>query len=182
MWERSKIFIRRAGTIILGISIILWALQTYPKSESDDPSVQSSQSFAGQIGKAIEPAIKPLGYDWRIGIGIVASFAAREVFVSAMAVTFSVEESDDDEATLRSLRDRLREAERPDASPVFTPLVCLSLMVFYVFALQCASTVAIVKRETNSWRWPIFQFAYMTATAYIAALIVYQGGRLLGYT
>ncbi|NNE90008.1 MAG: ferrous iron transporter B, partial [Verrucomicrobiales bacterium] len=182
MWTRSRIFLRRAGTIILGISILLWAAETYPKMPDAEPAEQQAQSFAGRMGKAIEPVIEPLGYDWRIGIGVVASFAAREVFVSAMRITFNVEEQDDEDVTFEKTRDTLANATRDDGSPLFTPLVCLSLMMFYIFALQCASTVAIVKRETNSWRWPIFQFAYMTAVAYLAALIVYQGGKLLGFS
>ncbi|MCB1231241.1 MAG: ferrous iron transport protein B [Verrucomicrobiae bacterium] len=183
MWERSRLFVRRAGTVILGISILLWAANTYPKSTDPDPAVQAENSFAGRIGHAIEPVIEPLGYDWRIGVGIVASFAAREVFVSAMRISFNVAEDDEDDAkSMGELRQKFRETTRDDGSPLFSPLTCLSLMVFYVFALQCASTVAVVRRETNSWRWPIFQFTYMTLTAYFAAMMVYQGGKLLGYT
>lgn len=181
MWERGKIFLRRAGTVILGISIILWALETYPKT-SDDPTEQLANSFAGKVGHAIEPLIEPLGYDWKIGIGLVTSFAAREVFVSAMAVTYHVEEGDDDDSTMQALLAKIQDAKRRDGTPVFTPLTCLSLLVFYVFAMQCMSTVAIVKRETNSWRWPLFQIGYMTAAAWIAAFMVYQGGKLLGFT
>ncbi len=180
MWDRSYVFVRRAGTIILGISIILWALQTYPKSGADDPATHAEQSYAGQIGRAIEPAIEPLGFDAKIGVGLVASFAAREVFVSAMSIAYSVDEEGDDAG--EELRDKLRGAKRDDGSPVFTPLTCLSLLVFFVFALQCMSTVAVVRRETNSWRWAIFQLAYMTGFAYLASLAVYQGGRLLGFS
>jgi len=181
MLSRAWIFLRRAGTIILGISIILWALQHYPKSGSEDKSVQQEQSFAGRIGKTIEPVIAPLGYDWRIGIGVLASFAAREVFVGAMQITFNVAEEDDEEKIFQLTRDRLAQAKRPDGTALFSPLVCVSLLVFFVFALQCISTVAITRRETNSWKWALFQFGYMTALAYFAALIVYQGGRLIGW-
>lgn len=181
MWERAKIFLRRAGTVILGISILLWALETYPKT-SDDPTEQLANSFAGKVGHAIEPLIEPLGYDWKIGIGLVTSFAAREVFVSAMAVTYHVQESEDEDTTMKALLTKIRDAKRTDGTPVFTPLTCLSLLVFYVFAMQCMSTVATVKRETNSWKWPLFQIGYMTAAAWIAAFIVYQGGHLLGFT
>ncbi len=180
MWDRAKQFLVRAGTVILGMSIILWALQTYPKSDSDDPAVQAEQSFAGQLGHAIEPVIEPLGYDWKMGVGLVASFAAREVFASSMAIAYGVDEEDEDAEA--KLRDKLRAAERDDGSPVFTTLTCLSLLVFFVFALQCLSTVAVVRRETGSWRWALFQLAYMTGFAYLAALAVYQGGRALGYT
>ena len=113
-----------------------------------------------------------------MGIGLLASFAAREVFVSTMSIVYSVEESDED---IQPLRDRLLAEKRPDGTPRYTPLVCLSLMVFFVFAMQCMSTLAIVKRETNGWKWPLFQLGYMTATAYVAALMVYQVGSALGF-
>ncbi len=177
LWERTRIFIRRAGTIILGISILIWAASNYPKSKSPDPAVQISESVAGKIGRGIEPLIAPLGYDWKIGIGLLASFAAREVFVGTMAIIYSVEEDEDN----RRLRARLLAEKKPDGSPRYTPLLCFSLMVFYVFAMQCMSTVAIVKRETNSWKWPLFQLGYMTAAAYLAALLVFQLGSALGY-
>lgn len=180
MLERALLFLRKAGTIILGISIVLWCLSTYPKSpESVSPSDAVAHSFAGHIGQALEPVIKPLGFDWRIGIGLIASFAAREVFVSSIAVVFSVDQGD--EEGLTPLRQALLAAEWPNGKPLFTPLVCFTLMVFYVFAMQCVSTMVIVKRETNSWRWPLFQLAYLTGTAYIVSLIVFQGGRLLGF-
>lgn len=179
MWERGSLFLKRAGTVILGLTILIWFASTYPKTDHADPSVQLANSYAGQAGHLIEPLIKPLGYDWKIGIGLITSFAAREVFVGTMAIVYAVESEDDED--LQPVRDRLRTETRPDGSPVYTPLVCLSLMVFYIFAMQCMSTVAIVRRETNSWRWPLFQLAYMTASAYGLALIVYQGGRLLGY-
>ncbi len=181
LWERTRIFIRRAGTIILGISILLWATATYPKSDSPDPSVRLSESIAGKVGHGMEPLIAPLGYDWKIGIGLLASFAAREVFVGTMGIIYSVEESDDDALSRNRLRDRLLAEKKSDGSPRYTPLLCLSLMVFYVFAMQCMSTVAIVKRETNSWKWPLFQLGYMTAAAYIGALLVFQIGSVLGY-
>ncbi|MGV3531849.1 MAG: ferrous iron transport protein B [Chthoniobacteraceae bacterium] len=180
MWERALIFLRRAGTIILALSIVLWALTTYPKPENPDatPAEASAYSIAGRLGHTIEPLIKPLGYDWKIGVGLIGSFAAREVFVSTMAIVYNVE--DDDENT-EPLRDTMRAEKRADGTPVFTPLVCIGLMVFYVLAMQCVSTLAIVRRETNSWRWPLFQLAYMTTLAYLGAFVVYQGGRLLGF-
>ena len=179
MLQRVKIFLRRAGTIILGISILLWFMMSYPKVEEGSATDQLSYSMAGRIGQAIEPIMKPLGFDWKIDIGVLASFAAREVFVSTMAIIYNVEGADPDNTG--RLVSVLRSQKREDGRPVFTPLTCISLMVFYVFALQCMSTVAVVKRETNSWRWPIFQLAYMTALAYTASLIVYQTGRFLGF-
>ena len=178
--NRAWIFIRRAGTVILGLSILLWAASTYPKLESGTKSEALAYSVAGRMGHAIEPVIKPMGADWKIGIGLVASFAAREVFVSTMSVVYSVEddeEADEDVATLR-LRDRLKQETWPDGRPVYTIPLCLSMMVLYAFAMQCLSTVAVVRRETQSWKWPLFQLAYMTGTAYVLAVAIYQITRL----
>jgi ferrous iron transport protein B len=177
MWERARLFLTRAGTVILGLSILIWAASTYPKSEGT-ASQQLANSVAGQAGHLIEPIIKPLGYDWKIGIGLISSFAAREVFVNTMSVVYSVESEDED---LQPLRQRLQGEKWDDGRPVYTPLVCLSLMVFYVFAMQCMSTIAIVRRETGGWKWPMFQLGYMTATAYVMSLLVYQIGRAMGY-
>jgi ferrous iron transport protein B len=181
MWERGSIFLRRAGTVILALSIVLWALATYPKPKdpATSPAEAIAHSFAGKMGHAIEPLIAPLGYDWKIGIGLIASFAAREVFVGTMSIVYAVES--DAQEDIAPLRDTMRAEKHRDGTPIFTPLVCLGLMVFYVLAMQCISTVAIVRRETNSWRWPLFQIAYMTALAWIGAFFVYQGGRLLGF-
>jgi ferrous iron transport protein B len=182
MLERSFLFLRRAGTVILGISIILWFLTAYPKHSDPEASAatQIEGSFAGSAGKLIEPVIEPLGFDWQIGIGLIASFAAREVFVSSMAVVFSA--GDDADESSSTLRQALLDAKWPDGRQLFTPLVCFTLMVFYVFAMQCISTIAIVRRETNSWVWPLFQVGYMTATAWLASFIVFQAGRALGFT
>ena len=180
MWERGMLFLRRAGTVILALSILLWALATFPKPANADatPAEALAHSIAGRMGHAIEPLIAPLGYDWKIGIGLIGSFAAREVFVSTMSIVYNVES--DDENT-EPLRDTMLAEKRADGRPVFTPLVCIGLMVFYVLAMQCISTVAIVRRETNSWFWPLFQIAYMTGLAWVGAFVVYQGGRLLGF-
>ncbi len=179
MLERAKIFLVRAGTVIFALSILLWALATYPKpADGSDAAGALAYSYAGRLGHAIEPIIEPLGYDWKIGIGLIASFAAREVFVGTMGIVYNLQDVDE---TSQSLIETIRNQVTPDGLPVFTPLVCIGLMVFYVLAMQCISTVAIVRRETNSWRWPLFQIAYMTALAYGGAFIVYQGGRLLGY-
>jgi ferrous iron transport protein B len=237
MWDRSKIFLRRAGTVILGINIILWGLATYPRdasihtrfdnervqllkpafpqvqspadaaekiqqlhattaatnapemdalvSQLDDLDKQESgenlrNSFAGRMGRFIEPVIVPLGFDWKMGIGIVASFAAREVFVSTMSTVYSVGSYDKSDIGIKNLAETLRQQKHADGSPVYTSLVAVTLMVFYVFALQCVSTVAIVRRETNSWKWPIFQWVYMGLLAWGLAFITYQGGRILG--
>ncbi len=180
MVERAGLFLRKAGTVILGISVVLWFLSTYPKlpDPAATPTEQIAHSYAGRAGHLLEPVIKPLGFDWRIGIGLITSFAAREVFVNSMGVVFGVEGADDDTTPLR---DALRKATWPDGRPVFTALVCITLMVFYVFAMQCMSTIAVVKRETNGWKWPLFQIAYMTGTAWLICLIIYQTGHALGY-
>lgn len=179
MFERAWVFLRRAGTVILGISIILWFLSAYPKAPEGATSQQQlAQSFAGKAGHALEPAIKPLGFDWQIGIGLISSFAAREVFVSTMGVVFNAGADEEDTTPLRKA---LLEATWPDGRALFTPLVCFTLMIFYVFAMQCVSTIAIVRRETNSWRWPLFQLGYLTGTAWVLSLLVYQTGRALGF-
>ena len=299
MWDRSKLFLRRAGTVILGINIVLWFLATYPKDGSLDAKLEAAQlallkpafpeistneavarqitelkeaaakarakaeeeatkgpkdsppspptgeragvrgqtppspsgapsnsaalpphpqslspvggegglppahsalldqldaleketqgeklrhSFAGRLGHLLEPTIAPLGFDWKMGIGLVASFAAREVFVSTMSVVYNVGDTDSgDDAATTSLAKTLRDEKRPDGTPAYTTLVAVTLMVFYVFALQCVSTIAVVRRETNSWKWPLFQWLYMAALAWGMAFLTYQGGKLLGW-
>lgn len=181
MWERAMIFLKRAGTVILAISIIIWAISTYPKPSNPNatPAEALATSFAGKLGHGIEPVIRPLGYDWKIGVGIISSFAAREVFVGTMSVIYSVQ---DGEKNAPALRDAMLGEKRTDGSPVFTPLVCISLLVFYVLAMQCLSTVVVVRRETNSWRWPLFMTAYMTGLAWVASFLVIHLGHCLGYT
>ena len=180
MWERVSLFLQRAGTVILGLSILIWFASTYPKSPGATPDQQLAHSFAGKAGHFIEPAIRLLGYDWKIGIGLISSFAAREVFVGTMGIIYAVEE-DEDEKNIQPIRQRLREERWPDGRRIYTPLVCLSLMIFYAFAMQCMSTLAVVRRETNSWKWPLFQLGYMTGTAYLLSMLVYQVGTKLGF-
>jgi ferrous iron transport protein B len=185
MFQRAGIFLKRAGTVILGISIILWFLASFPKVSLPEgvpeptKAEQLQHSFAGHIGRAMEPALAPLGMDWKIGIGLVAAQAAREVFCGTMAIVYNVERKKGDAPD--TLAQTLRKQQRPDGSAVFTPLTCLSILVFFVFSMQCISTLAVVRRETNSFRWPLFQFCYMTGTAYLLALLVYQGGRFLSF-
>jgi ferrous iron transport protein B len=185
MWQRAALFLKRAGTVILGIAIILWFLASFPKIKIQaglpEPtrSEQLQHSFAGRIGHALEPVIAPLGMDWKIGIGLVAAQAAREVFAGTMSVVYNVERKKGDAPDM--LGETLRKQQRPDGTPVFTPLTCLSILLFFVFSMQCVSTLAVVRRETNSLRWPLFQFCYMTGTAYVLSFLVYQGGHLLGF-
>lgn len=210
-YDRAMIFVKQAGTIILMISLVLWALSHYPKSQPPAAAVamaeQAAQlekagdtkhsaelqgqsarltaqsalqnSFAGRIGHWMEPVIAPLGYDWQIGIGILSSFAAREVIVSTLSIVYGVGNDDGDEVR-ESLYESLRKATRSDGTPIFNTATCASLLVFYILAAQCLSTTAVVKRETNSWKWPLFQIAYMTGLAYVCALLVYQLLRHLG--
>lgn len=187
VWQRCAVFLRRAGTVILSISIVLWALATYPKAEVDDALpelVQQEQQLAhsvlGRFGHAVEPVVAPLGYDWKIGVSIVASFAAREVFVSTMGTIYGVGGEDEG-----ALSERLKAERKPDGSPRYTPLVAVGLMVFYVFALMCISTVAITVREAGGgalgWRWAAIQFGYMFVLAYVAAYAVIVVGRAMGF-
>jgi ferrous iron transport protein B len=190
VWGRVKLFLKKAGTIILSLSIVLWALATYPKHTppaNTAPEIaqemQLAHSTLGRMGHLIEPVVRPLGYDWKIGVGIVSSFAAREVFVSTMGTIYGVGAADENSS---SLRERLLAERDPlTGEAVYTPLVAVGLMVFYVYALMCMSTVAVVVRETGGgrtgWGWATFQVAYMFALAYGAAFLVYRGGLALGW-
>jgi ferrous iron transport protein B len=210
MWEKSFVFVKEAGTVILACTVAMWALLSFPHRRGDEAlEVLTAQaeitqatiegrepatsiadverrlaaerlhaSYGGRLGRALEPAIAPLGFDWKIGVGLIGAFAAREVFVSTMAVVYGLADGDDAAPALRS---KIRAEVRPDGTKLYTPLVCLSLMVFFALSCQCMSTLAIVKRETRSWRWPSFLFAYMTMLAWVASFVVYQGGKLLGF-
>lgn len=180
MWERAKIFVQDAGKMIFAMSLILWFLAYFPRpaDEQTRPAEAIKQSYAGQLGQALEPTIEPLGFDWKMGIALITSFAAREVMVSTMATIYNVEGADETSGTLR---EALRNDRNPQTGePLYTSLTAISLMVFFVLACQCMSTLAVVKRETNSWRWPLVMMAYMTALAYLGSLVVYQGGKFLG--
>ena len=178
---RGKLFLVNAGKIIMAISILLWFLASFPKVDSSLTDVNPiHHSYAGKIGHAIEPVIRPLGFDWKIGIGLLTSFAAREVMVSTMATIYNVEDRGDETVNLREAM--RNDVDEKTGVPVYTPLIALALMVFYVFAAQCMATFAIVRQETNSWKWPLFMIAYLTILAYAGAFIVYRGGLLLGYS
>ena len=182
--ERAWSFLRKAGTVILGLCILLWALETYPKPKegtpaAEDPALALEQSYMGRMGQAIEPVVKPLGYDWRTGTALIAAFAAREVFNANLAISYSVEEGDDEDEFLANLRSKLASATWPDGRKIYTPLTTISLLVFFVYALQCLPTTVVVRRETGSWKWAIGQLAGMTVVAWLAAFLVYQVGSLL---
>ena len=195
MISKAKIFVFDAGKVIMVISLILWGLSSFGPGRSmqrvteryeqlkTQPGANQAQlnkelstaklesSYAGILGKTIEPVITPLGYDWKIGIALITSFAAREVFVGTMATLYSV---GDDDADGLVLKEKMKAAKRPDGTPVFNLASGLSLMIFYVFAMQCMSTLVIVKKETKTWKWPIIQLIYMTGLAYVMSWIVYQ--------
>jgi ferrous iron transport protein B len=193
--DRSGVFLREAGSVILVCTLVLWVLLSFPKlpdagresatttdgvAQVDGASNETAiaHSLGGRFGKALEPVLEPLGFDWRIGVGIVGAFAAREVFVSTLGLVYGIGEVDDEAIPLR---DKLRNQKTHDGTTAYTPLTGLSLMVFFALACQCMSTLAVVRRETKSWRWPSFLFVYMTVLAYAASFVVYQGGRLLGF-
>ena len=177
VWVGASAFLKKAGTIILAVSIVLWFLLSFPRvappadlSESEAGRYALEHSFAGRLGRALEPAIAPLGFDWKIGVGLVASLAAREVIVSTLAQVYAA--SEDDGVSLRTAIQRDRNPET--GARVFTPATVASLLVFFVFALQCMSTLATMRRETNSWRWPAFAFSYLLALAWIASFVTYR--------
>ncbi|MDB5156932.1 MAG: ferrous iron transport protein [Mucilaginibacter sp.] len=196
MYDRSKSFVLQAGKVIIAVSIVLWVMASYGPGDrfekietkykqpqytqnistdqvsKDIASEKLENSYAGVLGHVIEPAIRPLGFDWKIGIALITSFAAREVFVGTMATIYSV---NGDADNIQSVQEKMHQAKNTQTGqPVFTLAVAFSLMMFYAFAMQCASTVAVVYRETKSWRWPAIQFAYMTVLAYVASFVAYN--------
>ena len=227
-------FVRRAGTVILVSSVILWALERFPRDDAAEerlaPQITAAEadvesktkavealsetqlassageqavirrndalteqgklerelaqahlraSAAGTIGRTVEPVVAPLGFDWRIGIGLVSSLAAREVLVSSLGTVFAAEAGNDEEYV--PLREALLDAKDENGQPAYRPLTAISLLVFFVLACQCISTVAVMRRETASWRWPIFMFVYMTVLAWGASFLVWQVGNWWGF-
>ncbi len=178
--ERGWVFLRNAGSVILAIAVVMWWLSAYPKvqapaaeaeSEAQAARAQQAGSFAGMAGRALEPLFRPIGLDSQLTVAVLTSFMAREVFTTTVfVVTGAGEDAGDDEGTL----ERVRSATRLDGTPLFTAPTAWSLLVFYVLAMQCLPTLALVRRETGSWRWPLAQFAWMTAVAYVGALIAYR--------
>ena len=191
VWVNTSAFVMKAGTIIFALSVILWAMMYYGASTTELARLEASgaeqnvvdsyrlnHSIAGRLGHAMEPIIRPLGYDWKIGVGLVGSFAAREIFVSTMGIVYSV--GSDDEET-EPLSAAMKSDAYPDGMPVWSPLIAVSVLVWFVLAMQCMSTLAIVKRETGGWRWPLFMLVYMNGLAYVVCLVIYQvGSRVVG--
>ncbi|KAA9131808.1 ferrous iron transport protein B [Marinihelvus fidelis] len=187
LWDRCRIFLKRAGTVIFVVAVVVWALAYFPRMDmsgfTPDPSsnqsvdnqqaaAQMAQSYLGRAGKVVEPVFEPLGWDWRVSSAVIAGFPAREVVVAVMGTLYAVGA----EADESSLAERLRAATWPDGRMIFTLPMVLGLMVFYAWCLQCAATVAVIRRETNSWRWPIFAWTYMTVVAYLGAFVVFRVG------
>jgi ferrous iron transport protein B len=204
MMQRAGMFLKEAGSGILIFTVLLWGLLSFPRAANQDaapaaaaihqrapaaPQIDAQpspperpsaieQSYGGRLGKAIEPALRPLGFDWKIGVGLIGAFAAREVFVSTLGLVYGIGDADENDAPLR---DKIRAERRHDGAHAYTPLMGLSLMIFFALSCQCMSTLMVVYRETRSVRWPLFMFGYMTTLAYVGSLLVYQGGRLLGF-
>jgi ferrous iron transport protein B len=200
--DRVRVFLRRAGTVIFAVAVVVWALTYFPRSpdieaarataaaqatatlsgdalearlaglDNQRAADHLAQSWLGRAGQWVEPAFRPLGWDWRISAAVIAGFPAREVVVAVLGTIYAVGSEADEE----TLQDRVRAATHPDGSPVFTLPMVFGLLLFYAWCLQCAATLAVIRRETNSWRWPIFAWAYMTALGYGGAMLVYQLG------
>ena len=202
LWGRVRVFLRRAGTVIFTVAVIVWALAYYPRSDSIATELvemrsqaeatlsgnmlgerlqqlehqaaadQLAQSWLGRAGQVVEPVFKPLGWDWKISAAVIAGFPAREVVIAVLGTVYAVGDAAD-EATLAQ---RLKSASWPDGSPVYTLPMVFGLLIFYACCLQCAATLAVIQRETNSWRWPVFAWVYMSTIGYVGALLVYQLG------
>ena len=180
---RARVFLRRAGTVIFTVAVIIWALAYFPRADDIDPmldaneaaAAQLEQSFLGRAGHVVEPVFRPLGWDWRVSSAVIAGFPAREVVIAVLGTVYAVGA----EADEQTLTERLRSAAWPDGSPVFTLPMVIGLLIFYACCLQCAATLAVIRRETNTWRWPAFAWAYMTAIGYVGALVAYQVGTRL---
>lgn len=183
VWRSAKAFLKRAGTIVFFASLIVWALLNFPKADlvpgatpTEQAQINLEASFGAQIGKAIEPAIAPLGYDWKIGAGLIASFAAREIIVATLAQIYAVGDAEDFEGLRGAL---VKDIDPRTGEPVFSLPVALSLLVFFVFALQCTSTIAVMAKETGSWKWPVFALSYMLALAWGGAFITFRVSSML---
>jgi ferrous iron transport protein B len=177
---RARVFLYRAGTVIFAVAVVIWALAYYPRATDIDPmlteneasAAQLEQSWLGRAGHVVQPVFAPLGWDWRVSSAVIAGFPAREVVIAVLGTVYAV----GDEADEATLSQRLRSASWPDGSPVFTLPMVLGLLVFYACCLQCAATLAVIRRETNSWRWPVFAWVYMTSIGYLGAMTAYQLG------
>jgi ferrous iron transport protein B len=176
---RAKVFLYRAGTVIFAVAVVVWALAYYPRMDENSAgdgniaaAVQLEQSWLGRAGHVVEPVFKPLGWDWRVSSAVIAGFPAREVVIAVLGTVYAV----GDDADEQTLAPRLQASTWPDGSPVYTLPMVVGLLIFYACCLQCAATLAVIRRETNTWRWPIFAWSYMTAIGYLGALLAFQLG------
>jgi ferrous iron transport protein B len=176
-WNAGKRFVRDVGRIIIGVSAVLWVLLTVPMPGAAQSERPIDSSIAAMVGRAIEPVTKPAGFDWKIDVGLIGAFGAREVMVATLGVVYGIEDAADDDAPLAQ---KLREAKKPDGSPVYGVRTGLALLAFFVLACQCMSTVAAIRRETASWKWPAFVLGYTYAAGYTAAVLIYQIGGIFG--
>ena len=177
LMSRAGIFLKRAGTIIFTVAVIVWALATFPQAGEDvSSSVALEQSYLGRASHVVTPIFEPLGWDWKVTAAVIASFPAREVVIAVLGTLYAI---DDPEAQQASLIERIRQSKRPNGEPVFTVPMAFGLMIFFALCLQCVSTIAVIRRETNSWRWPAFSWVYMTSLGYLGALLCYQLGTRL---
>jgi ferrous iron transport protein B len=196
VWVNTRQFLTKAGTTIFFLSVILWAMAYYPQLpqakvdalaatthaadlDNAKQAAQSEYSIAGRMGHAIEPVLRPLGFDWKMDVGLVSAFAAREVFVSSMGIVYSLGDVGDDNSKTNDLATAMQKDRYANGKPVWTPLVAISLLIWFVLAMQCMSTFAIVRRETGGWGWPLFMLAYMNVLAYVVSLVVFQIGTRL---
>jgi ferrous iron transport protein B len=185
-WTNTTRFLTKAGTTIFCLSVLLWAAAYYPRLPADRAgqyadeqaraSVQLAHSFAGRVGQAIEPALRPLGFDWKMGVGCLGAFAARELFVSTLAIIYGTGSA---ERSTSDLAAAMRADRYADGRPVWTPLAAASLLLWFVLAMQCMSTLVVVRQETGGWTWPALMFVYMNGLAYVGCLVLYQVGHWL---
>ena len=184
VWERGYLYLQKAGTVILAGCVIMWFLSHLPwqSPQIENPNWETTRlerSYAGKLGKAIMPVFHPAGlYDWRLGVGFVGGFFAKEIVVSTLGTLYAVGEGGGEKNP--SLRSALQNARKADGSPLYAPLSALAAMIFSLLYIPCISTVAIIRRESNSWRWPAFAVVHTIVTAWVVAVIVFQAGRLLG--
>jgi ferrous iron transport protein B len=177
LMDRAKLFVRRAGTVILSISVILWFLASYPKAPEGAPGPSISYSYAGRIGQAIEPLVRPIGFNWKIAVALIPGFAAREVMIGSLATVYSIESN---EEARDGHEERVSELLSEKLAKDWSVATALSLLVWYVLACQCLSTLAVTRRETNSWRWPAFMLGYMTLLAYLGSYVTYHFSLKMG--
>jgi ferrous iron transport protein B len=178
VYHACQAFLRRAGTVIFAASVIVWVLATFPRTDTDDASLALKNSALGVMGQAIEPAVRPLGWDWRLAIAALSAFPAREIVIASLGTIYSVEDPEEDTESLKSV---LIGAKTEDGLPAFTIPVALSVLIFFALCAQCSSTLVVIRKETGEVGWAVFTFVYMTVLAYVCAFLIYQVTTVLGW-